>query len=196
MYTMSTQVDNVRRYISSLHLSKKECIILRIILYICLIEFLVVLFFIKIWFFSNDTLVYSSTAYASNVESNIKLGKQFELFISELNNNGFNTVISQKITRKPLVANGVIVALQKDNIEVFEYPDRNNAMAESALLAKKYRKPAPNPWSQIIHIYVKDNLVIFYMGKREDILSVLAPIGQLSLIKPKPAEVLNLSVSR
>lgn len=194
MHTLSIQVDNIRRYISSLHLSKKECIILRIILYVCLIEFLVVLFFIKIWFFSNDTLVYSSTAYASNVESNIKLGKQSELFISELNN-AFNAVISQKITRKPLAANGVIVALQKDNIEVFEYADRNTAMAESALLAKKYRKPEPNPWADKIHIYVKDNLLIFYMGKREDILSILAPIGQLSLIKPKPAEVLNLSVS-
>ena len=196
MYAISTHVDSVRHYISSLHLSEKERIILRVIFYIFLVEVFASLLFIKMWFFSNDTLVYASTVYASSAPSNTELPRPTGEFISNLENNNFSPVVIAKITRKPLTAQGYIVGLNKDNMEVFEYSNNNSAMAEAALLAKKYRKPDPNPWAKVIHIYVKDNLVIFYMGNQEEILAALAPMGQLSLVKPKPAPSGELSVSR
>jgi len=187
MHTISIQVNNLRRYTSSLNLSEKERVIIHIFLYILLAEFFAMLFIIKMWFFSSD--VNDVLMYVSRVEASVKTGMETEQFVLELKNSGMNPQVVQQIKRKPLTVKGALVALNKDNIQVFEYQTNDAAMKETLLLAKKYRGPEPNRWEGVVHIYVKDKLVVFYMGKDENILSWLSPNSKVSLIKTKPVEV-------
>jgi len=83
----------------------------------------------------------------------------------------------QKIKRAPLSVKGALIGLGRDNIQVFEYPDHDTALKEGAIFAEKHTKhigsTASNLWKNTMHLYVRDNIVIFYMGKDADILTVL-----------------------
>ncbi len=153
-------------------------------------EFFAVLFIIKMWFFSSD--VNDVLMYVSRVEASVKTGMETEQFVLDLQNSGMNPKVVQQIKRTPMTVRGAMVAINNDNIQVFEYTNKDDAMEETLLLAKKYRKLEPNPWDGVVHIYVKDKLVVFYMGKDENILTSLSSNNKVSLIKAKPIEVSTL----
>lgn len=105
-----------------------------------------------------------------DIEQSLATGK----FTNELKNVGLKPVLIQKIKRAPFSVKGALIGLNKDNIQIFEYLDHDTALSEGLVFAKKYTgSMASNKWKNEMHIYVRDNLVIFYMGKDKNILVAL-----------------------
>ncbi|MCX6713244.1 MAG: hypothetical protein NTY66_03505 [Candidatus Vogelbacteria bacterium] len=120
--------------------------------------------------------------YAQAAESDAKIGPATERFIQELKTIGFESSPWKKITRTSFSVPGVIITLDKDNIQVFEYPDSETARKEVSLLAEKYTSRAySSHWGGSSHLYVKDTLAIFYLGNDKNVLKALVKNAGLSL---------------
>ncbi len=125
-----------------------------------------------------------SIAMASSEQT--RLGLATEQLISELKESQLEPVSSGKVLRKGLSVPGRMVAFKGDNIQVFEYPDRQKAYSEASEFAKKYEHigdSSPHNWKKDVHIHVDDTLIIFYMGKEIEIIGALEKNSGLSLEK-------------
>lgn len=180
---MITLKNRLRRWnILPLNFSKKEHVAIRIMSCIFLLEMIISLFFIRIWFFSD------TSSYALATMAHTKPGIATEQFMSELKSVGIKSVLSQKINRDPFSVKGVLIGLNKDSIEVFEYPDHDTALKEASILAQKYvGSKAKNIWKDTTHLYVKDRIVIFYMGTEKSILATLSENEGFSRASPQVA---------
>ncbi len=133
----------------------------------------------------SDTGSYSQAAIAlaASTRADLELGVATEQFINELKSAGLKPVIIQKIKREPFSVKGILIGLGKDNIQIFEYPDSLTALGEGSKFAQKYTgSEATSKWKNVKHVYVKSNIVIFYMGRNTGILTALDKgISPLSL---------------
>lgn len=150
---------------------------IRLVLCAFLLEIIAFLFFINQWFFS-DTSSYALATIALAASDNItdsKLKPATEQFMNELESVGQKPVLIQKIKRLPFSAEGVLIGLNNDNVQIFEYPDHETAQKEGVAFAQKYtRETSPkNLWRSVTHIYIRNKMIIFYMGKDANILSAL-----------------------
>jgi len=77
------------------------------------------------------------------------------------------------VVRSPLSVGGVLVALGGDNVQIFEYSTDAAASDDLQKFQEKINGSRGTVSSKITHLYKKDTALIFYMGTREDILTVL-----------------------
>ncbi len=92
-------------------------------------------------------------------------------FISDLKSEGLHVTPLQKIQKDAFTEEGVLVSVSGDSIGLFEYTHANTARAEAFALAQQSKQNLR--WGEYIHVYVKDSLVIYYMGNKEIILNAL-----------------------
>jgi len=160
------------------YFSKREQLVIRIMFSLFFLEAVASLYFINIWFFSdNSQYALAATALADTTyKNNIKPGLATGEFINELQEAGLNPIVNQKIGKRlPFSVEGVLVSLDTDNIQIFEYPDHKTARKEGLLFAEKYMgESVKNRWKGMMYVYIRDKIVIFYMGKEENILTALS----------------------
>ena len=151
---------------------------------IFLLEMVGLLFFVQLWFFSANSS-YALAVSALVDTSHTAPGQATTEFINGLKDNGFKSITSQKIKRTPFSVKGVLIGLNGDNVEVFEYPDHDTALNEGMMLAQKYTKnTVQNQWKNTIHLYIRDKIIIFYMGTEKDILATLEKNQEFSMVSP------------
>lgn len=142
--------------------SKKEKYALKVTLSAFLFE---VIIFVFILFFSNFN------SYNSVRVDDIKPSLATEKLIDELKSVGFKPSIGQKIKRNQFSVEGILIRLGQDNIQVFEYPDRESALSEGKILSQKYTSTSTlGLWKNTKHVYIKDKMLVFYMGTEKNIL--------------------------
>ena len=133
-----------------------------------MIEAIIFAFFIKTFFFA-DLSSFAVTAAKLKTP-----GAETQQLMAELKDAHFKPVLSQKIKRAPFSAQGALIGVSGDNIQVFEYPNHESAVHELQLLTQKYGGAnATATFKQNIHLYIRDALIIFYMGSNESILAEL-----------------------
>ncbi len=102
----------------------------------------------------------------------VSTGSSINAFIKQLPAGA--VIIPSEIKRENLSVSGRMIVMNGDNLEVFEYPDSNTAEKEALQMSQKYQSTQNSlEWKESIHLYLKDNLLIFYMGKNDSIISAL-----------------------
>jgi hypothetical protein len=154
---------------------------------IFLLEMVALLFFVQSWFFSSKSS-YALAITALTDTTYAKPGSATEQFIDDLENAGFKPIINQNIKRIPFSVKGALISLNGDNLEVFEYPDHNTALNYGTMFVQKYKRGITlNRWKNIIHLYIRDKIIIFYMGTEKNVLTALDKNQEFSLIDPSLA---------
>ena len=97
--------------------------------------------------------------------------------IERLKTYGFHPVAIGPIKKTPFVNEGLIVALDGDNIQIFPYASHFSAEYDAALFFAQY--PNATTTGGGMNVYQKGNLLIFYMGSRENIFSALQDIADM-----------------
>ena len=140
---------------------------------IFLLEMVGLSFFIQSWFFSG-TSAYALAVSALVDKTYTKPGEATEQFINDLENDGLKPLLGQEIKRVPFSVKGVLISWSGDSVEVFEYPNHDTALNDGMMLTQKYTQSTPvNQWKNTIHLYIKDKIIIFYMGTKKNILATL-----------------------
>jgi len=132
-------------------------------------------------------LLISSKAFfapAGAISSNMPQMKKFDMnpplevgpktseLMANLQNEGLAPKATVNIQRDFFSAMGIIVTLNGDNIKVFEYKDPATAAAD-VLAFQKSAETKMYAWRKTVHLYLKDNIIVFYMGSRRNILDAL-----------------------
>lgn len=157
--------------------SKKRKLIVRVIFCGILLEMILFALFINMWFFSDTSsyaLAIAALAPATDLDI-AKPGLATEQFMSELKSGGLKPIPNQEmVKRSPFSVGGTLIGLGGDNIQIFEYSDHGTALKEAAIFTEKYTKStAKNQWKNRMHLYVRGNIIIFYMGANDSILTTL-----------------------
>ncbi|MDQ2933126.1 MAG: hypothetical protein M3Q80_01975 [bacterium] len=176
MKTISDYLHNFHERLDSMHLSKLEHITLRVIAVTTVINLGIIALAFRMHF--HQIPLVEATA-----QGVVEIGTATTGFIHELGVTDLQ--LAKNITRKKFSAPGTLLTLENDNIQVFEYTDGEIASADLEKLVEYYYsdKAADLDWKDSVHIYRKDNLVIFYMGANKEILTVLNSFAGLSSIR-------------
>lgn len=82
---------------------------------------------------------------------------------------------SNKITRPLFETTGLIVILDSDNYEVFEYKDSTEATETFSRVSQAFDN---STWlkadKQKVHLFIKDNLIFYYFGNDKKIIKTLS----------------------
>lgn len=107
--------------------------------------------------------------------SNIETGISTEALLKSMKGLGLDPLPLNKVNRAFFSVEGTLVALANDNMLVFEYPDELIQQMEVSAFqqsAGTYR----GSWKKNVNLYMRDNLVIFYMGDKRKITSALEKV--------------------
>lgn len=122
----------------------------------------------------------------------VTIGPSTKIFLNTLENAGLNPVPISLSTRPSLSVIGSIITFENNNIETFEYTTKQKALKAASSLAATYSPiNTRNPWSTSVHIYQKDNLIVFYLGSNSVILSGLYATMGPSLINNSVVSVVQ-----
>lgn len=142
--------------------------LVRIMILVFILDSIALLYLFKIFPFE------SNLSYAESVTLRVRSIPATEQYINDLRKVGLSPNLGNTVERKPLTVNGSTVTSNGDSIQIFEYTNHKNASDESVLLLNKYSKTSKSStWEKSIHIYVKDTLIVFYLGENKLILSSL-----------------------
>ena len=114
-------------------------------------------------------------------------------FVEQLQDENHDAVSVRHISRRQFTVKGELVTLHGDNIQIFEYPNHDSAMNDVLSLLHKYSTSAqPRFWKDRLHLYVKDNLVIFYIGNTKYVLDTLDQHADSPTLTAKTNEKISL----
>jgi hypothetical protein len=83
-------------------------------------------------------------------------------------------IVPLEVKRENLSISGRMIVMDNDNLAIFEYPNSDLAQKEAFQLSKKYESTQNSPeWKENMRLYLKSNLLIFYMGRKNSIISYL-----------------------
>ncbi|MDB5188207.1 MAG: hypothetical protein JWO50_727 [Candidatus Kaiserbacteria bacterium] len=101
----------------------------------------------------------------STQKQQVVVGPGTQALLTQLQQNGLNLNPVMTVHKTNLSVPGTLFTVHGDNIQIFEYPNNSLASADALKLRAMYSKNSQqNAWGSMVHIYTKDNLVIFYMG--------------------------------
>jgi hypothetical protein len=102
----------------------------------------------------------SASTYSADASSNMS-----EL-LNKLRGAGADPSVAgnNKTNREPFSVPGVWVTFSSDNVQVFEYADRETATREALEFLKK---------NDVAQTYMSDSMLVVYTGDRKDIASIL-----------------------
>ena len=108
--------------------------------------------------------------------SNVRFGPSTQEFINNLVSEDVKPVLVDNTKKDFFSVEGQIIAVGKSNIQVFEYPD----MASARLDVVAFQKSANTrygAWKKRVHLFTKDNLIIFYMYDNKEVLRFLRSVA-------------------
>lgn len=147
----------------------KKILLWAFVIDVCLLSVL----YVKLFIIERVT----PTAYAESTAIIMKpspIGLATEDFLQHLTNSGLSPIVTTDVLRKPFTPKGRTVALEGDNIQVFEYSDSATAVKEASMLMQKYEaSQRSSEWKKNMHVFNQGSLVIFYMGSNETIVKAL-----------------------
>lgn len=124
-------------------------------------------------FRSLSVLHIESAQIPNNISnSNVEIGASTENLLKSIEGVGLNPLPLKRVSRAFFSVEGTMVAMAKDNIDIFEFNDETMAK----LQVSKFQRHAMTPqgsWKRDVHLYTRDNLVVFYMGDRYKITNAL-----------------------
>jgi hypothetical protein len=174
------------------NLPRIKLIATRVIICIVIVDIILFLFIYK-KFFSPLSIVESASissfyapllgkvGYSAQLQADI--GTQTKEFMIILENEKFLPKVVSIIIKPEFTVSGNIITINNDNISVFEYENIDIAKAEAISYVNKYDKSTkPYIWKEFTYIYTKDNLIIFYLGSREEIINSLIKFAGKSLM--------------
>ena len=128
----------------------------------------------KTFLFIRSTPASFSANLSASANPSIEVGPATEDFVRQLAIGTSTPKIVQKIRRGAFTVTGVMVTLNNDNIQVFEYKDSNLAMNDVHnffdRIAVSKRSLA---WKNNMHVYLKDKLVVLYLGQNTTMIDLL-----------------------
>ena len=144
---------------------------MKVVMWAFLIDMIIMpTLFIKLFFIQSAVPVITK---AMN-DRGSKTGLQTTLLMQRLLGTSSPPVAPAHVTRSPFTVDGKVIALEGDNIQVFEYADHDSAMKDALILAGKFAPSATRPiWKKDMHVYVNDKLAIFYMGHSDLVMNSL-----------------------
>lgn len=198
MYSNSSTYRSRRDFITGLQKSKIDRFLRKIMLGALIVDVIILpVFYIKLSASLKITVPIVATSYAQGITSVISVGPATSNFMQLLTDNNFVPVVFKKITRHPFTGDGRMVILNRDNIQIFEYIDHHMAVKDALLFAEKYSTGSQKlVWKKNMHVYVNDNLVIFYMGTEKTILESLEQNAVAFLTKPDQKNIADVSKVR
>ncbi len=112
----------------------------------------------------------------TSIGHEMSLGPVTESFVKELKTEHFSAIPTASVKRLPLSVQGRMISIDGDNIQVFEYDNAEVAQKEAYALVSQYENADKNSASseKNEHIYLKDKLVIFYLGSDESIMNLIS----------------------
>jgi len=113
---------------------------------------------------------------------NTILGVKTKEFILALSKENFTPVVLNTFKNKQteFTVPGNIIMLNDDNIAVFEYGSSQLAKSEAEAYANQYNNLQGNTVS-LIHLYIKDTIIILYSGSKDSIIQYLNASAGVSL---------------
>jgi hypothetical protein len=165
-------------YILSPRYIEVEKILIRFIMIAFALNIVIGTFFMKKIYL--DGIVNLNTVEASTIAPKIytqleepasqSLGKILEKFGEE----GLTPMARHHVVRPLYGVDGRLITLGSDNFETFEYTDNQKAIEEFGRISGEYSKSAwPKVYKDSIHLYVMDNIGIYYLGNNEEIIKAL-----------------------
>jgi hypothetical protein len=156
---------------------------MRIVIWFAMIDVLVIsVVCVKLFYFER---VVTPNSTASSIMSpvtaqtqvgDVSLTGSISSFMARMENTGLNATVLKSIKRSAFAVTGQMISINGDNVQVFEYPDRETATrAASSLMVKYAASSRSREWKRDMHVYAEDDLVIFYMGNDEAIISAIQP---------------------
>jgi hypothetical protein len=115
-------------------------------------------------------------------QSQINIGPSTQELLNQLQQSGLILTPVMQVHKSQLSVVGTLFTVEGDNVQIFEYQNNAAALADALKLGAMYSKDSQlkNAWGSMVHIYSKDNLVIFYMGYNT------TPSKALDLVLGKP----------
>jgi hypothetical protein len=114
------------------------------------------------------------TPAAPTTFTKVSVGAQTQNLMNSLNQAGLYTAAISDVHRDFFSVVGKVITLGGGNLQAFEYSDNVSAMNEAALF-KASAEANPESWRKQAHLYVKDALLVLYVGNRASILQALGP---------------------
>ncbi len=151
-------------------------------LYFFLINLIAFLLLIKVIFFSGQV----SRAIAAPAP----LHPATTELISSFEEKGYALVPSGEVKRSSFDTQGSLFVMGGDNIQVFEFASKNDAEKNAGIFLYNLTHTKHNdPWQDYIHVYTKDNLIIYYMGKQKTFLETFQELNLVPapLLTTKPS---------
>lgn len=107
--------------------------------------------------------------------SNVETGESMEIMLKAIKEAGLDPAPLKRVNRAFFSVEGTMVALANDNMLVFEYPDEHLQLIEVSTFQQSAQTPKGS-WKKDVNLYMRDNLVVFYMGDRRKITSALEKV--------------------
>lgn len=123
---------------------------------------------------SSNNLSSSNVVYAANVPKMI-VGPNTEDIIKKITATGLNPIVVGPIMRGTFSVEGKIVTLGGDNINIYEYANSNIA-SDEVVSFQLSSETSAGSWKKEVYLYSKDNIIVFYMGEKKNIINSLNTI--------------------
>ncbi len=161
----------IRVWLKRLAISDREKMILKIMFTVLIVNFAAFLIFLKVLI---SPTTFKAEAYVPPVAPQI---------IADINASILDPKVLDTVKRPSFSVAGNMVMLHGDNVTVFEYKDSAAALSEGNMFAEKNKRVlnSTDPWSDQIHLYLKDASLIFYMGHQKDILDSFSKSSKVLL---------------
>lgn len=103
-------------------------------------------------------------------KSHIYMGPGTQQLLGTLRQQGFAVEPRMTVRKQSLSVQGVVVSFLGDSIQMYEYPDNATALVAETQLETQYISTANHDtWKSVTHFYVKNNILILYIGYNETI---------------------------
>ncbi len=154
---------------------KSEHVMRKFLVWAFVVDLIIVpALFVKLFFNPWET----PFVMAQDNEVGIHAGTATQAFLQEMTYGTSTPNVIGKVKRAPLTVRGTSVSLDGDNLQIFEFPDHGQAVAEAAQFLAKYRARSHfQVWEDALRVYVHDRIVILYMGKKDSITERFAFLG-------------------
>lgn len=117
-------------------------------------------------------LVYADTLMHSGPRP--EYGSATASLMQDLGEVGLAPIARRNITRERFNAPGTLLALEGGTIQVYEYKTEAALVSDLSVLKERYMNLAKKyHWASQVNIYAKGNLLVFYLGNNEEILTAL-----------------------
>lgn len=109
------------------------------------------------------------------------MGTSTYALLDELRSRGDEPVVISSVNRRLFSVSGYIVSIGKDTIQVYEYSDPIQKSLDKNRISRQYSAGATrwSMWRDKVHVYESPDLIVFYMGNDQMVLSDLDGIKSL-----------------